>query len=174
MRGLMGGLIPPWSAACSLGHAPARDHGRTGPWWGRSSRGGLCTLEQTAAGLGEQEGLGWGWEGRSLQELWGQGQGTAWKRHYALSPHGPFIEYGAAPSPVWGPGAAGCDAPLIPGGRGGPRCSGCREESLPAVRGYRWSWKTSMTRGFSSPRSDRGAESPTTLHWSPATVLELW
>ena len=42
------------------------------------------------------------------------------------------------------------------------------------VRVYRWSWKTSVMRGFSSPRSNRGAESPTTLHCSPATVLELW
>lgn len=48
-------------------------------------------------------------------------------------------------------------------------------QSLSAVGVYsRWSWKASVTRGFSSLRLDRGAESPATLHCSPATVLELW
>lgn len=48
-------------------------------------------------------------------------------------------------------------------------------KSLSAVGVYSsWSWKTSVTCDFSSPRLDRGAESPTTLHCSPATVLELW
>lgn len=48
-------------------------------------------------------------------------------------------------------------------------------ESLSAVGVYsRWSWKTSVTHGFSSLRLGRGAESPTMLHCSPATVLELW
>lgn len=86
-----------------------------------------------------------------------------------LSPLGPFIEHGATPSPVWGLGVARCDAPPPVGWS---RCCG-RGGSLLAVRGYRWSWKTSMTRGFSSPRLDRGAESPTMLHCSPATMLEL-
>jgi len=44
-RGLTGGLSPSWSTACSLGHALARNRGRTGPRRGCSSHRDLCTLE---------------------------------------------------------------------------------------------------------------------------------
>lgn len=101
----MGGLSPPWTSACSLGHVLAQDHVQAGPWQACSGHRDLCTLEQTAVGdVGEWAGRGAGRLGAEvIKPVRALGLRT---KHLTLSSPGPFIEHRATPSPEWGLGAA--------------------------------------------------------------------
>lgn len=106
MWGLMGGLSP-------LGALPAVSAMSQHRTVARQDLSGAAAATETFAPLSKQQS---GALGSGGSEVWGRGQGTAQTRHHILFPSGPFIEHGATPSPTWGPGVAGCDAPPAAGG----------------------------------------------------------